>query len=791
MLELIRVYFHSVTLNALCFSGHTAVSLKDLNISCPVKDGEVPVTLRAVSADEEGHLLVGPSVERKVTCPNKGSYDAVHITQTHISLPMPLSNQYSRNLRSLLLEVLGVSCPHKRDAKSLRMTSSTDDSSNNENYEQSLGDINAVETIEDDLSSLQLVTEGEDERHGPGLGSDIDSHREPNHENPVHHQEELQLSRRWEPFMRQDTFPLLPAQLFHQIYLSNGGPLRREIFLHSIHSNRPDTSLSDAEVLGNIQIQNNGHQNVEHSDIELHLHDSAYEDFHITSIQSQSEPDSGGAEATSNHRPVNVEVSVNASGDNFELKVRGQDSFFKLLQGATFSLHINSANESNFVAFNISRETRPHDHKIYENRPHNHLLNNLNGSSCNVSSHHNNVDADTHQNSAPDLMQHSTNEEVMQKLVLMNVSAEFMELSANNSHNSGSSLEDSHTLTVLVDSVENPPRPSLLSDTYPLHDPHLESEGLSVKNNSSTDSGTESFQKVKAEESTIISSTESGSPINISNGNPYAELGQPDVTYTSTVIPVHSPSKTVDADESNNADTTGHRSRRNVQLTPVTFVQIPQRNNFSLLGFLQSNHKSRLELQAQNTLSRNGMVTSEEGVISQDLKFTEDRREEENTGNNKEFREGYKDESHRYETGQVKSVQELTHARASLIYDLGLKASFNGKIERVSSPRGREASPPQPEDIREVYPAFRSSDIKETRFELENKFSTGGLGSASLYLDHPEIMNSKHSQMALCPFKEVLKALHLLKPEENGYELNNKGSGHSPNILQTILAPNI
>lgn len=50
----------------------TSVSLEDLNISCPVKQGEIPVSLRAVNTDEDGHRLSGPSWDMKVTCPSKG-----------------------------------------------------------------------------------------------------------------------------------------------------------------------------------------------------------------------------------------------------------------------------------------------------------------------------------------------------------------------------------------------------------------------------------------------------------------------------------------------------------------------------------------------------------------------------------------------------------------------------------------------------------------------------------------------------------------------------------------------
>lgn len=49
-----------------------SVSLKDLNITCPVQQGDIPVTLRATSIDEEGDRLLGPTKEMKIRCPSKG-----------------------------------------------------------------------------------------------------------------------------------------------------------------------------------------------------------------------------------------------------------------------------------------------------------------------------------------------------------------------------------------------------------------------------------------------------------------------------------------------------------------------------------------------------------------------------------------------------------------------------------------------------------------------------------------------------------------------------------------------
>lgn len=90
------------------FPEQTSVSLEDLNISCPVKQGEIPVSLRAVSTDEEGHHLSGPSWGMKITCPSKGSYNSdVPIIQsnTHILLvPFPVSNQHNTNLLNALAQ---------------------------------------------------------------------------------------------------------------------------------------------------------------------------------------------------------------------------------------------------------------------------------------------------------------------------------------------------------------------------------------------------------------------------------------------------------------------------------------------------------------------------------------------------------------------------------------------------------------------------------------------------------------------------------------------------------------
>ncbi|XP_063875673.1 LOW QUALITY PROTEIN: uncharacterized protein LOC135108509 [Scylla paramamosain] len=51
---------------------NSAVSIRDLNVTCPVDLGYIPVKLRAVSIDEENHRLTGPQKDWKISCPSKG-----------------------------------------------------------------------------------------------------------------------------------------------------------------------------------------------------------------------------------------------------------------------------------------------------------------------------------------------------------------------------------------------------------------------------------------------------------------------------------------------------------------------------------------------------------------------------------------------------------------------------------------------------------------------------------------------------------------------------------------------
>lgn len=69
----------------------------------------------------------------------------------------------------------------------------THDNSNNEKYEQSLLDASDAGTVTNEISSLQLIPERDNERSHSVFGNDISSQREPHHESIEYHQKQLRM----------------------------------------------------------------------------------------------------------------------------------------------------------------------------------------------------------------------------------------------------------------------------------------------------------------------------------------------------------------------------------------------------------------------------------------------------------------------------------------------------------------------------------------------------------------------------------------------------------------------
>lgn len=205
-----------------------------------------------------------------------------------------------------------------------------------------------------------------------------------------------------------------PIQFLHQGYLNTRASLTREHLLHFRHSNI--SSISDAEVLDEFQIQTNDHEKMEHQNVELHSDDSTERNFRTSSNQSESTPDEGvttGSNVTLENplfellKSKDVEVSLNVSSDNFDLRISGQENFFKFLQSINFNINNCNATERNMVCQNDSHEAGVHDHKI--NDSHMDTLSNVG-----------NID----QNHSPTttMIQNFTNGEVIQNQPLRNES---------------------------------------------------------------------------------------------------------------------------------------------------------------------------------------------------------------------------------------------------------------------------------------------------------------------------------------------------------------------------------
>lgn len=585
----------------------------------------------------------GPPWTLKVTCPSPGSYnDNVPIIQsnTHILLvPFAISNQYNSNLLSVLEVLKAVCCQeHMPDAKSIGFRGLTHGGGSNQNSRQSLLDRSNVDTVEDETSSLQLITERENEKHHSVFGNNFDRHEEPHHDSTEYHQEQLQIYWRWVPFMRQNIFVWFPTYFLHQDYLSNRAS-EREYFLNSRYSNMPETNTSDAEMLDGFQIQNN-HEKIQHENIELYSNDDAERNIPTSFSQSESNTDEavtteGSHEVLKNPlielmESKNVQVSLNTSSDSFELKISGQENFFKFLQSVNFHIKNYSAKEENMASLNPTHETGANIHETNENNVNNHLQDFLNVNILDVFSRQESNDANTHQNHTPNstMIDNLTNEEIVQEETLTNESSEFVGFSANNLHSTGNSVNDSQKIPVLVNFVENTPHP-LLSATYALHDPHPEGN-FSLNYDSTVDSDSEGFQTLNStEESGNPNSTESRSSINSSKNNIslYPEIEHADVVYTSTMTPIDSDGITLNVNEPGKVGIE-NRPRRNVQVTPVTFVHLPQRNQLSLLDFMQGKDRTGTILEALSEPSPNEMGTGQKEIFDQNIKYTKSYREE-------------------------------------------------------------------------------------------------------------------------------------------------------------------
>lgn len=500
-----------------------------------------------------------------------------------------------------------------QDARSIRLKSLILGNSNSETYQQSLQDY--VETVETDINSLQLMTERDSERHLSLFGSDIASQREALHESTqqphqesIHHsQEQLQIHQGQAPFTMQNIFLWFPLQFSHQERYPRARVPSERDFLQSMDSNSPETRSSSAEVLDNIQMQNNYDHRPEHDNAEPYSGDGS--DMIFPTISFPSEHDGNEAEAHENDHMVlecpllehmkfkRVNVSLNASFDNFELKISGHENFFRFLQNLNFPIHSYNPNKryaSQSVSESTEHETETHGTRL--NNQQNHLI--VGGD--NASSDYN--DTNTHQNyaSTTALMHSATSKEVIQEKTLMNETSEVVGLSANNTNNTEISANDTKRLPVLI--VENP-SPSLSSGTFAFHDYYLDKGNFSENNISSIDS-------VSAEEANTPNSPESNNFINSSRNtiNPNFQVAQSDVIHTDTSTPVYSDNITMNANETGNSDMNGHRLRRNIKITPIT-----QRHRFCLLDFFQGKFRTRNTSQMHNKLSQNEDYSERKG----------------------------------------------------------------------------------------------------------------------------------------------------------------------------------
>ncbi|KAG0716771.1 Receptor-type tyrosine-protein phosphatase F [Chionoecetes opilio] len=459
---------------------HTAILLRDMNISCPA-NGDIPVRLRAVNTDEEGHHIYGPAREMKITCHSKGS--------SNIFVLFSISNQYNTNLNLMgVPEAITTSANHQNPrmhslsngVESLTrgniqksgipiMLSFKSPSRNNGNHQQPLIHIISEQTPVVDVSNQQLGFNRGNGRQHSQIDDGGNSQNEPYQSTINYNQGQLQENGRWVPFTGQNDMML---QLLHQASQKTRLPIVGENNLHFRLSHTADPAASSVVGSDSFRFQEIGVQRREHGTNDLYANQSANRELSVQSNQSESSISKYRSDDDdSSHKmpcPLlelmkakGVEVTLNNTDDNFELKIRGQSSkFFKLLQNIDFLMqNYNVGVDTKSASENIFHEEGndpPARFARLINNPELHQEAFSDSNSHHFSTYRNNETNLTNQDSIHDasLNLSETNEEILQTQTFVNDSSILLPLDYPVNINSSQTDEEQRT-PGFVDSMES------------------------------------------------------------------------------------------------------------------------------------------------------------------------------------------------------------------------------------------------------------------------------------------------------------------------------------------------
>ena len=589
-----------------------------------MKQGEIPVSLRAVSTDEEGHRLFGPPKDIKITCPGKGSYV--------ILVPFSVSNQYNTNFN--LMEVPEASTSvsyrnprldamnngveslihasvHKPGIGSLLSFRSV--SRINGNYQHPLIHRNSEQTQLNDYSNQQFASGMGNGRSRSLFNNGVNSQNELHHSSTDFSHGQVQGNWKWVPFTRQNNIVSFPVNLLHQTNQKTRLPSERENNLHLKLANAGDSATSDVVSLDGSESQDNDLHRRDHVSINSYADQRTDRESSTNSNQNEFSMSKYRAVTDGNSCKIScpllelmktkgVHVSLNFSDENFELKIRGQGNLIQLLQNIDFPLQNHIEVETEFTSENtvhkmegsnlpltsesIMNSQEPHHQDFTDQNKQNYSAN-----------HKNNETYFNNQNSTHDTsLNHSvTNEEVVQRQVFINETSNFM--TVQGSGNSSQTNDDRGT-SVFVDSVQNQSPAFTSSPIYVSPNPQPVDSG---NNNASMDKEDRSFYTENVtKKPNIPDLVEPKNSLNSSddNSNLFSEPAGPDNIHISTVSTVQTNSMVINASEAD--DVKRHRSRRDIQRIPIIFSRISQRGQFPLLSIMQDRHKFTTDSKVQN-----------------------------------------------------------------------------------------------------------------------------------------------------------------------------------------------
>ncbi|MPC26024.1 Receptor-type tyrosine-protein phosphatase delta [Portunus trituberculatus] len=516
----------------------SAVPIRDLNITCPVDQGYIPVKLRAVNTDEENQRLTGPQEDWKIPSPCQGySHEDYQYTSEH-----RFSEQIS--VDDLNIQQVGFTMRNGQQHSQFsdRVSVQSEPHHGSINYLQKQSQkIGWIPSEEQNYLQFRLLNPTDP------VTSNIVNSDNLELQNNYHHRKPVSL----------DTYeiPGREPPTSDRNYTTADGEAQTT-YRESPITGREPSIISDQNEFGSSK-----HRAI--SDGSSHQ---------ISGLLLQL------------MKAKDVEVLLNTTNENFELKIKGKANFFNLLHNINFPVQNDNEAETELESQNIVHEIKGNDPPtnsvgLIDNED----LYQQDMSDLNESNH-------THL-----ALNHNTSFNHID----LNENSNFTTLSPPVIDNNSQNKLDLR-VRVFVDSMQNQSSTSALSSKYESHNYQPED---SANNDTSFDGENGSFF-------TASITNEPNIPIFMnsseSNTDKLSEPSGFDFINISDVSSAQTNNTTFNASES--GDMNGSRSRRDITVVPIIISRISQRNQLYLSYFMQGRHKINVNvLNGPNDLPLNNV----------------------------------------------------------------------------------------------------------------------------------------------------------------------------------------